>query len=270
MSTSNDDFRNYKEYEDSERNVSLTYKLNHQNQTYDHALNKINKYCTNHDICKMSIWQAIQKLDNIIDDSDPDITVSQMNHAYQTAEGMRKLYPEQDDLHLIGLIHDLGKVLVLDEFGSLPQWSVVGDNYPLGCAFSNKIIYYNYFQLNSDYYDPKYNTKLGIYEENIGLDKIIMSFSHDFYFFSVCQNNKCLLPRESLKIIRYHSFYSWHHENAYSYLMNDEDYTIRDLCYNFSCSDLYTKEDSKVDTAELQPYYEKLINKYFPDTLLTW
>ena len=34
---------------------------------------------------------------------------------------------------LVGLIHDLGKVLCL--FGE-PQWAVVGDTFPVGCAFS--------------------------------------------------------------------------------------------------------------------------------------
>ncbi|HAO96880.1 MAG TPA: inositol oxygenase, partial [Verrucomicrobiales bacterium] len=43
---------------------------------------------------------------------------------------------------LTGLIHDLGKILCL--FGE-PQWAVVGDTFPLGCRFSEKIIYHEYF-----------------------------------------------------------------------------------------------------------------------------
>ena len=64
----------------------------------------------------MSILDAIQKLDNLVDDSDPDFESSQILHAYQTAESLRKKYPNYDWIHLVGLIHDLGKVLLLPEF----------------------------------------------------------------------------------------------------------------------------------------------------------
>src|SRR2546422_6255074 len=39
---------------------------------------------------------------------------------------------------LTGLIHDLGKVLCL--FGE-PQWAVVGDTFPVGCAHSDTIVF---------------------------------------------------------------------------------------------------------------------------------
>ena len=38
-------------------------------------------------------------------------------------------------LIVIGLIHDLGKVLVLPDFGAFPEYFSVGDIYPLGCKF---------------------------------------------------------------------------------------------------------------------------------------
>ena len=71
----------------------------------------------------------------VIDDSDPDIELPQIEHILQTAEAIRK------DGHprwfiLTGLIHDLGKILCL--FGE-EQWAVVGDTFPLGCKFSEKI-----------------------------------------------------------------------------------------------------------------------------------
>jgi inositol oxygenase len=49
-----------------------------------------------------------------------------------TAEDLRERFPEEDWLHLCGLLHDMGKVLSLPSFGSLPQWAVVGDTYPVG------------------------------------------------------------------------------------------------------------------------------------------
>ena len=45
-------------------------------------------------------------------------------------------------------MHDMGKVLCL--FGE-PQWAVVGDTFPVGCAYSDKIVYPEFFKNNPDY-----------------------------------------------------------------------------------------------------------------------
>ena len=71
----------------------------------------------------MSIWEALEYLNTLVDDSDPDTDLSQLEHLLQTAEQIRR------DGHprwfiLTGLIHDLGKILCL--WGE-PQWAVVGD-----------------------------------------------------------------------------------------------------------------------------------------------
>ncbi|URE14324.1 F-box protein [Musa troglodytarum] len=83
----------------------------------------------------MSIWECIELLNEFVDESDPDLDEPQIEHLLQTAEAIRKDYPEEDWLHLTGLIHDLGKVLLHPSFGQLPQWAVVGDTFPVGCAF---------------------------------------------------------------------------------------------------------------------------------------
>lgn len=75
-------------------------------------------------VCVHFSWDAIDKLDAIVDDSDPDTTMCQTIHAYQTGEALR-LNPENADkdyLPLIGFIHDLGKVMMFIEGGeTLPQ-----------------------------------------------------------------------------------------------------------------------------------------------------
>lgn len=40
-----------------------------------------------------------------------------------------------------GFIHDLGKILAHPKFGGMPQWCVVGDTFPVGCAFSDRCVY---------------------------------------------------------------------------------------------------------------------------------
>ena len=41
----------------------------------------------------MSLWEAVQYLDEIVDNSDPDTEDNQTIHLVQTGESLRKLYP---------------------------------------------------------------------------------------------------------------------------------------------------------------------------------
>src|SRR5256886_16534874 len=96
------------------------------------------------------------------------LPICQIEHLLQTAEAIRA------DGHprwfiLTGLIHDLGKILCL--FGE-PQWAVVGDTFPVGCAFSEKVVFPDFFADNTDSQVDRYRTPCGIYEPNGGLDKV--------------------------------------------------------------------------------------------------
>ncbi|RDX85369.1 Inositol oxygenase 2, partial [Mucuna pruriens] len=78
---------------------------------------------------------------SVVDESDPDLDEPQIEHLLQTAEAIRRDYPDEEWLHLTGLIHDLGKVLLLPSFGGLPQWAV-GDTFPVGCRFDEAIVHH--------------------------------------------------------------------------------------------------------------------------------
>lgn len=251
---------NFRDYENSaSTTVKEFYLLNHTNQTLDFVLNKKKEYGTLNRL-SMGIWHAMAALDNIIDESDPDLEQAQTVHAFQTAEKLR-LDGQPRWLILIGLIHDLGKVLIL--FGE-PQWAVVGDTFPVGCAYSNKIIFNPYFEHNPDINNPALQTQYGIYQPHCGLDAVHMSWSHDEYLYSVVKN---YLPQEALYIIRYHSFYAAHRENEYHYLMNDYDLSMMKWLKLFSPYDLYSKSTNTIDIKELMPYYKELVAEYFPETL---
>lgn len=181
-----------------------------------------------------------------------------------------KLYNNISDwnwLILIGLIHDLGKVLVLEEFGKYDEWFSVGDIYPLGCEFSESNIYYekDYHKLCIDYKNKKYNSKLGIYSNNIGFNNIEMTFSHDYYLSECLKNTETNLPDEALYMIRFHSFYAWHtpknNIRGYEYLADEIDWKYLPLLKLFQKCDLYSKKndfDEKFDIELLN----LLIKKY--------
>jgi len=253
------DFRDYEH--NASPKIKEFYLLNHTHQTLDFVLQKKKEY-SSLDRLHMSIWQAMEALDNIIDQSDPDLELPQSVHAFQTAEKLRADgHPRW--LILVGLIHDLGKVLVL--FGE-PQWAVVGDTFPVGCAYSDKIIFASYFAHNPDINNATLQTQYGIYTPCRGLNSIHMSWGHDEYLYSVVKN---YLPQEALYIIRYHSFYAAHKEDAYHYLMNDYDTSMMPWLKLFSTYDLYSKSTNPVDVIELMPYYKELVAEYFP-TIINW
>jgi len=268
---SNKQLNDFRNYNITTTSVIDTYKLNHANQTVDFVKQQLQKHCTNFDKIKLDIWTALDKLNTIIDQSDPDLNLPQIVHAFQTAEGLKKIYPNKDWLHLVGLIHDLGKIIAHPEIANQPQWTVVGDTFPVGCKFSDKIVFHEFFNKNPDYQHQIYSSKFGIYTPHCGLDNVLFSFGHDEYLYQVLIHNKCNIPPLGLKIIRYHSFYAWHKDNAYDYLMNDDDHEIKKWCKKFSELDLYTKNNNYVPNINaLKNYYNVLINKYFPTTILYW
>ena len=58
----------------------------------------------------MTIWEAMDYLEQLVDDSDPDTELPQIAHSMQTAEAIRAA-GHPDWFIVTGLIHDLGKVL---------------------------------------------------------------------------------------------------------------------------------------------------------------
>ena len=254
-----DDFRNY----DAEARATVKefYRLNHSLQTFDFVTAKRNQYLPlRHK--QMGVWEAMEYLNTLVDDSDPDTDLSQIEHLLQTAEAIRA------DGHprwfiLAGLIHDLGKILCL--MGE-PQWAVVGDTFPVGCAYSPKIVYHDFFELNPDWRDPRYNTKIGVYAPHVGLDQVVMSWGHDEYLYHVVKD---FLPIEALYMIRYHSFYAAHRERDYDYLFDDRDREMFDWVRRFNAYDLYSKSDQRPVVDQLRPFYQALINEYFPP-VISW
>lgn len=70
---------------------------------------------------KMTVKDALIKLNNLVDESDPDTNLPNIVHAFQTAESIRKEHPDLDWFHLTGLIHDLGKVMYLIQEWNRPR-----------------------------------------------------------------------------------------------------------------------------------------------------
>ncbi|KAL9330100.1 hypothetical protein ACSQ67_005103 [Phaseolus vulgaris] len=61
------------------------------------------------DKVEMGIWECCELPNEVVDDNDPDLDEAQIQHLLQSAEAIRKDYPDQDWLHLTALIHALHK-----------------------------------------------------------------------------------------------------------------------------------------------------------------
>lgn len=258
--TSGKDTEAYRNYESPGRDtVREFYRLNHTHQTLEFVLEKKRQWLT-FDKRTMTPWEALEYLNTLVDDSDPDIDLAQIDHIFQTAEAIRA-DGHPDWFILTGLLHDVGKILCL--FGE-PQWAVVGDTFPVGCRFSDKIVYPEFFADNPDSTVPEYQTENGIYEPGCGFDNVHLSWSHDEYLYQMLKE---YLPEPALAMIRYHSFYPAHREGAYAHLMNEHDRKMMPWIKQFNPYDLYSKVDVAPNVTELRPYYEDLMAKYLPDTL---
>jgi inositol oxygenase len=254
---SKDEYRNYDE--PGRDTVREFYRLNHTHQTFAFVQQK-RKDFLQFNRKEMSVWDAFNFLNQLVDDSDPDTDLDQFQHLLQASEAIRA-DGHPDWMVLTGLMHDMGKVLCL--FGE-PQWAVVGDTFPVGCAYSDKVVYPEFFKNNNDYTDPVFSTKLGVYTQNCGLRNISMSWGHDEYVYQMLKD---YLPEPGLYMLRYHSFYAWHREGAYDHLLDDHDREMLKWVKLFNPYDLYSKCPTPPDWKQLRPYYEDLVAKYLPSTI---
>lgn len=237
----------FRQYEDACDRVKAFYSEQHEKQTVAYNLKARNQMKSTVR-AEMGIWQAMEKLNSLIDDSDPDTSLSQIEHLLQSAEALRR-DGKPRWMQVTGLIHDLGKLMFF--YGAQGQWDVVGDTFPVGCAFDKKNIYPGSFTANEDFYHPVYSTDNGIYEPGCGMDNVMISWGHDEYLYHVVKDQS-MLPKEALAIIRYHSFYPWHKEGAYHRFMNKHDEEMLKAVREFNPYDLYSKSDDIPDVEQLK------------------
>ena len=155
--------------------VKKTYYDMHTNQTVEFVKRKHEKWLKfNH--LEATIMEALEMLNDLVDESDPDLDLPNIIHAFQTAEQIRAKHPDKEWFQLTGLIHDLGKVSTLNfvyiksayfsclftfcqimAFYDEPQWCVVGDTFPVGCEPQPSIVYgKESFKNNPDLQDSTY------------------------------------------------------------------------------------------------------------------
>lgn len=265
-------FRNY-EAADVKTAVKEHYRKMRSRQTYDYVQRMHGKYLTFNK--PLGLWEAMEHLNDLIDVSDPDLDLPNVQHLIQSAEAIRA-DGRPDWMQLVGLIHDLGKVMFLwgsDEDGTSQdeQWGMVGDVFVMGCALPDSCVYPEFNALNPDMADPRYNTPTGIYEEGCGLDALTLAWGHDEYLYQVLASHKDnSLPEAGMAMIRYHSFYPWHTGGSYKQLLKKEDSRYMDWIRDFNRYDLYTKSDRTYTLDAIRRHYEPIADTYLGKGPIYW
>lgn len=246
------DKETFRQYEDACDRVKNFYKEQHEKQTVEYNLAaRARFHSASRPRVELTIWEAMEKLETLVDESDPDTELGQIAHLLQSAEAIRR-DGKPRWMQLTGLIHDLGKLMFFYDEAAEGQWAVVGDTFPVGCAFDERIVLASStFQGNPDSHHPVYSTKFGIYTPGCGMDNVMLSWGHDEYLYHVVKDQS-RLPAEALAMIRYHSFYPWHKEGAYRELMNEKDHEMLKAVKAFNPYDLYSKSDGIPSVEELK------------------
>lgn len=149
-------------------------------------------------LCNPKICLRLPRFSNREEDSPSSHEDCSLLAAALTCAGAVLLcreFPGDDWFHLVGLIHDLGKILSHPAYGNEPQWAVVGDTFPVGCKHAPCIVHAHFFADNPDGKDERMSSEAGVYEPGCGLDKVHMSWGHDEYMYQVRGRAKVLLLR---------------------------------------------------------------------------
>ncbi len=265
-------FRNY-DQGDITAAVREHYRKMRLNQTVDYVERMQQKYLRFDK--PLPLWDAMLKLNALIDVSDPDLNLPNVQHLAQSAEAMRA-DGRPDWMQLVGLIHDLGKAMYLwgsDEDGTsqAEQWGLVGDVFVVGARLPETAVYPEFNALNPDMTDSRYNTETGRYQPGCGLDALTLAWGHDEYLYQVLKNHPTnTIPEEGMVMIRYHSFYPWHTGGSYAKLTNDRDEQYKTWIKDFNQYDLYTKSPKIYDLDELKDYYLPIAEKYLGPGPIYW
>ncbi|KAH9811767.1 inositol oxygenase [Melampsora americana] len=244
--------KSFRDYEKACDRVKNFYEEQHTHQTFEFNL-QVRERFKKREKRKMRMFEALDLLDGLVDQSDPDMELGQLDHLLQTAEAIRR-DGKPDWMQVVGLIHDLGKLMHLfrPEGEESRQWDVVGDTFVVGAKFSDKIIYPDTFSKNPDWNDPVYSSEYGVYEPNCGMENVLLSWGHDEYLYNVLKD-KCLLPKEEME--------------HYRQFMKEGDQKLLEAVIEFNPYDLYSKSTIRPDPVKLRPYYQSILEKYFPEPI---
>lgn len=194
--------------------------------------------------------ELLEIADTIVDPSDPDTSLSQTEHAYQSAAFALE-NNEQPWLIASLLIHDLGKCI--HSIAGIEMHFLVGDTYPLDVPPEKEKIVYGESVL-----DLKHRG----HQHSCGLSSLTFT-GHDEFLWKALLQTEHSLPQHALYCIRFHSFYPYFDKAGYFDYANMYDLEMLPLLKTFNKYDLYSKNDRNVDK-ETRDKIDDIVTTYLP------
>lgn len=176
---------------------------------------------------EVKVWDLIPQLAHCIDATDKKLcNTSQFVHVQQIVWQMEKDRVEDQDMYLAALLHDLGKVILLN--GEEPENVMCGIR------------------------------PIGEYEPGCGLENIVFQWNHDEFIYSRLKDH---LPEHLAWLLRFHSVDI---EGIKPFCSPRDLEYVEAYLIPFRRYDSGTKSTHIVPPLDLLAKYEGLIEEYFP------
>jgi len=213
---------------------------------------------------------------------------------FHTAELARK-EGHPDWVQFVALIHGLASVLTClrsnssnpsnvaskDDGNSDFDWTIPVDARVMECKASENSIFQEFCTLNPDQDDPRYNTTNGLYNEHIGLEDFLLSWTSNEYMYHMLKHNNVRLPTEAYAILRLLPVVDWHKWGNHESLSNEGDEEVKpfvaDVYELFKrsrdaaiCSRSSTEMSESECRELLTNHYSLIANKYGAGGILEW
>ena len=200
-----------------------------QNQT-EEQVNALKRKYEDTTFGKFYVWDLVNSLSKCIDPLDERLGVgSQEVHALQVVEAMEKDGITDPDILVLGIIHDLAKVLLLPH------------EPPENVCYNTSI--------------------LGNYHPGVGLDNCTLTWCQDEFLYSRLKDH---VPHHVAWVIRYHGLDIQKAEKYMNEL--DKEYTEKYL-RSFKDYDGLSKSFYSIPKKKIEDYRD-LIEEAFPNPIL--
>ena len=162
------------------------------------------------------------------------------------------------------------QVMMVPALGNVPQWSAVGDTFPVGAVLSQSAVF-----AERGFHTGNASLISDTHPVGCGFEAMDFSFSHDEYFARVLERSEDVaLPSEAVYIVRHHSFYPWHTPRngirGYTRFASAKDWAMLPLLKAFQRADLYSKTEVVPTVDAIRDMYRALVDKYIPHGILLW
>ena len=240
-------------------------RLHRARQTVDYVMGQTSKLLQSspESCAELFVWDALEMLRRIAVPGGRDL----LSKSLAVAQACRAAHPHAEWLHLTGLIHSLGHVLLLDDFGAQPAWSVRGESFPVGCKHSPNVPFSHYFSSNPDRRKKVFNSPSGIYKPGCGLENVLLSWSASEYLYTTLITQTHEVPAAAFFVLRCQNFSCL---RDYGSLLSGEDVANVPWVDEFRriLKDEQAASEAAQGTkgcdAESLAYFRGLVQKYFP------